>query len=144
MIGQAADPHRDHTLILANLHYTHFYLMEQYKKTLADYGITAIQSNVLGIVDFFGESGASLEEIKEMVLEPNSDVSRIIGRLAEKKFVEKIVNPHNRRKLNIRITKRGNLLLGRIQERKVMKNFTAALTPSEVRSFTRILEKLRK
>jgi DNA-binding MarR family transcriptional regulator len=142
-INKIDDPKKDHSKILSNLHYTHFYLMDRYKKLLAGYDLTPIQSNVLGIITFFYPKTASLEEIKEMVLEPNSDVSRTVSRLVEKGFVEKVINKENKRKVAIVSTSKGMELMQKIESEKKFEKFTAQLTTAEAKTFVKVLSKLR-
>lgn len=141
-IQKVDDPKKDHAKILSNLHYTHFYLMDQYKKLLARYNLTLPQSNVLAIIDYFPEA-AALEEIKEMVLEPNSDVSRTVTRLVSKNYVEKVINKENRRKVCIKITASGKKVLKRIEAEGKFEKFTSGLSKAEVNAFVKVLAKLR-
>lgn len=142
-IAEVQDSRKDHAKILSNLHYTHFYLMDRYKKMLSDYNLTSTQSNVLGIISYFYPQAASLEQIKEMVLEPNSDVSRTVSRLVEKGLAEKVVNRENRRKVSIKVTGYGRNILQRIEKEKKFEGFTAMLNIKEVKTFIKILAKLR-
>jgi len=138
------DPVKDHAMILANFHYTHFYMMDKYKKLLAGYNLTATQSNVLGIIEHHYPKAVSLEEIKEMVLEPNSDVSRTVVRLVEKGFAEKIINKENRRKVSIVITAKGLKTIKKITTDGKFSKFTAGLSKAEVKTFITVLSKLRE
>lgn len=142
-LTQISDPIKDHAKILSNLHYTHFFLMDRYKKLLAVYDLTAPQSNVLGIIGHYAPKAVSLEEIKEMVLEPNSDVSRTVSRLAEKGFVEKLVNRENRRKVAIRITAKGKLTLKKMESEGRFRKFTEDISITEAKAFVKVLTKLR-
>jgi DNA-binding MarR family transcriptional regulator len=142
-IKKIDDPVKDSDKILSNLHYTHFFLMDKYRKLLSDYDLTSTQANVLGIIGYFSPKSVALEEIKEMVLEPNSDVSRTVKRLQEKGLVEKVLNKQNRRKVSIAILPKGMKVLLKIEEEGEFKKLTSALTKAEARSFVNILTKLR-
>ena len=144
IIQKIEDPQKDYDKILANLHYTHFFLMDRYKKLLVPYGLTSTQANILGIINFYAPGSASLEQIKEMVLEPNSDVSRTVTRLAEKGFVEKVVDKENRRKVAIRTTSKGNATLQKLADDGVFRKITADIDIHEAKNFVSILERLRK
>ncbi|HYG39747.1 MAG TPA: hypothetical protein VD908_14060, partial [Cytophagales bacterium] len=106
-IEKIDDPKADYSKILSNLHYTHYFLMDKYKKLLQPYGLTSVQVNVLSIIVFHYPQAISLEEIKVMVLEPGSDVSRTVVRLANKGFIQKVIDPGNRRKRSIVSTEKG-------------------------------------
>lgn len=143
-IRKIDDPVKDYGKILSNLHYTHFFLMDKYKKILSDYNLTSQQSNVLGIISYFSPKSISLETIKEMVLEPSSDVSRIVVRLTEKGFAEKVVDKENRRKVSIKITAEGLKMVKKIGKDKRFYKFTSALSKNEAMAFIHTLEKLRQ
>jgi len=143
-IKKVNDPKKDHAKILSNLHYTHFYLMDKYKKLLEDYDLSVTQSNVLGIIGFYFPKPVSLEEIKAMILEPHSDVSRTVTRLVEKGFVEKVINKENKRKVCIQALNKGIKILQKIQAEKKFETFTSELTQKETQSFIAVLAKLRK
>lgn len=136
------DP-KDHSKILSYLHYTHFFLLDKYKKVLLEYGLTPSQSNVLGIVDHFYPDSISLEGIKEWMLEPNSDVSRIVRRLVEKGLLEKVINKENRRKVSIKITPKGKKIVGELLKEKKFQKFTSKLSLAEAKTFVSVLSKLR-
>jgi DNA-binding MarR family transcriptional regulator len=144
IIHKVNDPVKDSDKILANLHYTHFFLIDSYKKTLLAYDLTPTQANVLGIISFFYPRAVTLEEVKEMVLEPNSDVSRTVTRLAEKGFVEKVINKENRRKISIMISTKGQKILKKIESEGKFKKVTSLLDLREARNFVKTLQKLRE
>lgn len=137
------DPIKDYGKILANLHYTHFFLVDKYNKMLDSYDLTSPQSNVLGIIEYHFPKALSLEEIKEMVLEPNSDVSRTVARLAEKGFVEKVINKENRRKVSIVVTAKGIKTIKKIESEGKFKKFLAGISKAEAKTLVNVLAKLR-
>lgn len=143
LIQKIDDPKKDSSKILSNLHYTHFFLMDRYKKILAEYDLTATQANILAILDHYYPQAVSLEEIKSMVLEPNSDVSRTVTRLVEKEYAQKVLNKENRRKVSILITQKGLKANKKIESEDKFKIFTSSLTLAEARGFVKVLEKLR-
>jgi DNA-binding MarR family transcriptional regulator len=143
LIQKIDDPQKDHEKILSNLHYTHFFLMDKYKKILVQYDLTPTQANILGIISYYSPVAAALEQIKEMVLEPNSDVSRTVTRLAEKGFVEKVPNRENRRKVAIMITPKGQKTMKKIEADGIFRKLTSTLSKPEAKNFVAVLEKLR-
>ncbi len=143
-IQQINDPVKDYGKILSNLHYTHFNLMVRYKKIMDSYDLTFTQSNVLGIIVHAYPKPLALEEIKHMVLEPNSDVSRTVVRLTEKGYAEKVPNKLNRRKVCIKATAKGAKAVQKIADDGKFKVFTKDLTLKEDKTLITILNKLRK
>ena len=144
IIQQIEDPEYDYQKILANVHYTHFFLMDRYKKLLQPFDLTPTQANLLGIINHFCPKPVSLEEIKSMVLEPNSDVSRTVSRLASKELVSKVTDEENRRKIAVVITPKGIKLLKEIQDHAMFKKFTAGLQLEDIQLFIKVLTNLRK
>ena len=128
--------------VLSQLHYTHFFMLDRYKKTLTAYDLSFPQINVLYIIGTFFPDSGSLEEIKKMVLEPNSDVSRTVTRLAEKGFVRKVQNPKNGRKLSIAITEKGERTLSKALTDKRF-DYVSKITLEEARIFVEVLNKIR-
>jgi DNA-binding MarR family transcriptional regulator len=143
-IQQINDPAEDYGKILSNLHYTHYFLMDKYKKIMESYELTFTQSNVLGIIVHSHPKPLSLEEIKNMVLEPNSDVSRTVDRLAEKGYAEKIANKLNRRKVSIKVTAKGLKAVHKMADDGKFEVFTKDLSLKEAKTLIIILNKLRK
>jgi DNA-binding MarR family transcriptional regulator len=138
------DPKKDYGKILTNFHYTHFYLMDKYKKILESYNLTFTQSNVLGIIVHTYPHTQSLEDIKSMVLEPNSDVSRTVVRLIEKGYAEKIPNKFNRRKVCIKATRKGVKIVKKISQDGKFQVFTKQFSLRDAKNLAIILNKLRQ
>lgn len=128
---------------MSNLHYTHYYMLDKYKKTLKKYDLSTPQLNVLAIIGVFFPDSGSLEQVKAMVLEPNSDVSRTVSRLVEKGFVKKVVNPDNKRKVSIMITEKGSRTLQKTQMDKGF-DYTSDISIDEAKVFVQVLAKLRE
>jgi len=143
-IQKIDDPIKDYSKILSNLHYTHYFLMDSYKKVLESYDLTFAQSNILGIIVFKYPKSASLEEIKEMVLEPGSDVSRTVVRLAEKGFIEKVTDSKNNRKLAIKATPKGMKTVDKMTKDSAFTKITTTFKLPEAKAFIKFLKKLRE
>jgi DNA-binding MarR family transcriptional regulator len=142
-IQKIGDLEKDHAKLLSTLHYTHFYLMDRYKKILQEYDLTLTQSNVLAIIVHNYPALMSLEEIKVMVLEPSADVSRTVVRLMEKGFVKKVINKKNRRKVCIQATSAGVNITTRLQADKRFREITSDFTLTEAKNLIKLLKKLR-
>jgi DNA-binding MarR family transcriptional regulator len=142
-IQEIKDPKKDYGKILTTLHFSHYYLMDKYKKILQEYNLTLTQSNILGIIIHHYPKTVSLEQIKEMVLEPNSDVSRTVVRLTEKGYVEKVVNKDNRRKVSIQATSKGVKIAKKIEDDGKFLEFTKEFSLSDAKTLIKLLKKLR-
>jgi DNA-binding MarR family transcriptional regulator len=138
-----SDLKKDYGKVLANLHYTHFSLMDAYRKILKPYDMSFPQSHVLSIINFYHPREVSLQEIKSMVLEPNSDVSRTVDRLVEKHLVKKVKKSENRRMRSIMMTPAGLKVIKLMEKDSKFHQLLSGLTLADVREFVGVLEKFR-
>jgi DNA-binding MarR family transcriptional regulator len=134
---------KDGQKILSNLYYTHFWLADKYTEILAIYSLTPQQANILGIVRHFNPKPLTLQEIKSLLMEKNSDVSRIVARLIDKKLLHKTVDKKNRRKVKITINLKGIKIIDKITEDKLFDKFISKFSLEDARIFAKLLAKLR-
>jgi DNA-binding MarR family transcriptional regulator len=144
LLEQIGEETKDRVRILSNLHYTHYVLMDRYRKVLEPYTLTITQSNVLGILTYNSPTPLSLEDIKSMMLEPNSDVSRIVSRLVVKGFAEKVVNPANKRKRSIAATEKGHEIMMKLDKDPAFFDLVSSVSTPEARTFAGVLKKMRE
>jgi DNA-binding MarR family transcriptional regulator len=76
-------------------------------EVLRAFGITHIQFNILRILEERHPNKLSAGEIRNGLLFPTSDLTRIIDRLEKKGLVDRQLCPENRRKMDISITTSG-------------------------------------
>lgn len=76
-------------------------------EVLSESGITHPQFNVLRILEGASPEPISVGCIKEKILFSKSDITRLIDRLVDKKLVQRVVCPDNRRKMDVTITNTG-------------------------------------
>jgi len=93
----------DYHKALVNLYYTNNVIGEQFFKMLKEYGLAVPQYNVLRILRGEAPDSVSIGFIKERMLERNSDVSRIVDRLYNKKLVERKENKSDRRQKEVSV-----------------------------------------
>ncbi len=90
------------------------WLDEKISIVLKAYGITHPQFNILKIVKATNPEPLSVKEIKDNIMFSNSDVTRLIDRLVAKELLCRQTCPINRRKVDIRITKKATAVLNKI------------------------------
>lgn len=78
---------------------------------LKGFDITHAQYNVLRILNGSYPNALCMSEIKERMIVPNSDLTRLIDRLSKKELVQRGVCTQNRRKVNIMISPKGQEIL---------------------------------
>lgn len=127
-----------------NLIYTYGWLHNQQKKFFSDYKITAQQYNVLRILKGQFPDAISTSEIKKHLLDKNSDVSRIVDRLASKGLAYKNISVSDKRLVDVSITHQGLQLLSEIEVRILeLDNLFSTIELEEAKELNRILDKLR-
>ncbi len=74
-----------------------------------------------------------------------STVTRLIAKIEDKKIIKTTKNPNNKRRKEIKLTKKGKDLLSEIQlyESKWNKNFTSNLKKDEIKELNRLLNKAK-
>lgn len=132
-----------HKAIL-NILYTHNHLVTNMTEVFREYDITRQQYNVLRILRGQYPGHASVNLIKDRMLDKMSDTSRIVERLRLKGYISRTDCQKDKRSVEIRITHAGLELLERMQQRvddfeKLLQN----LTPEEAAELNRLLDKLR-
>jgi DNA-binding MarR family transcriptional regulator len=87
---------------------------DQLLMVLKPYGISIQQFNVLRILR--GQKGvaANLSTVQERMVNKMSNTTRLIDKLIEKSFVERIICKENRRKIELFITEKGLSFLDQI------------------------------
>ncbi|MUH37320.1 MarR family transcriptional regulator [Zobellia amurskyensis] len=86
-------------------------ITEALSTALKPYGVSLQQFNVLRILRGQNEKPASLATLNERMVTKMSNTTRLVDKLLLKGYVERKVCPSNRRKVEIRITKEGLLIL---------------------------------
>lgn len=131
---------------IVNLIYTGNHVMLQLNNSLKPYGITLQQFNVLRILR--GQKGHSLNlsEIQERMINKNSNTTRLIDKLVSKRYVERLTDDSNRRKIKVHITPAGMSFINSLdevvdqnEEKRIVKN----LNNKELEQLNQLLEKIR-
>ena len=129
---------------IVNLIYTFNWLDLQTRDFLKRFDITTQQFNILRILRGQQPSPATINLLKERMLDKMCDASRMVDRLKVKNLVERQVCEKDRRAVDIVITKKGLELLAKIDKEmpdhdKIMQN----LSLSEAKQLNQLLDKLR-
>lgn len=130
--------------LMVNLIYTNNYLTDKFSCDLKSFDITRQQYNVLRILRGQYPKPASLNLIKERMLDKMSDTSRIVERLRLKGLIERAQNNHDRRSVEVRITKLGIKLLKDTEPLLAQsEKALLSLTLEEAVQLNHLLDKLR-
>lgn len=133
----------EHQKASINLLYTSNWLTNKHKDFFSDYEITPQQYNVLRILRGQHPEKISTSDIKQRMLDKNSDVSRIVDRLTTKKLVSKSTCSKDRRLVDVAISKKGLALLKNMDKHVETLNKAINLTSQEAEKLNELLDKLR-
>ena len=87
-----------------------------FEEALKPYGITATQYNVLRILRGAGEGGLCRNEIRDRMIAPVPDVTRLLDRLEHMGLIDRTRGGSDRRLVTTRITREGLKLLARLDK----------------------------
>jgi len=130
--------------LAVNIFYTHGWLANFFSAHLKKSGITGAQYNILRILRGQHPNPASINLLKERMLDKMSDASRLVERLLQKDLVDRKICPDDRRRVEVIITERGlNLLKELDQKDDEFDVLFKSLDENEVKSANDLLDKMR-
>lgn len=131
-----------HQKAVLNLIYTANWLQNKQQEFFKTFGITGQQFNILRILKGQFPKSISGTEIKSRMLDRNSDVSRLLDRLATKKLISKSTCPNDKRASDVMITAEGIHLLNEINKSQ-KQDHLLFLTDDEAETLSDLLDKAR-
>ena len=119
-------------------------LQERMNLQIRELDLTMSQLNILGSIARGGEAGVSQREIERELLLTNPTVTGILKRLEKKGFVERKLDPRDRRYKRVRLTPYCHQLAEEIgkQGQKTFDQFFRGFTPGELETLNQLLERL--
>lgn len=132
-----------HQKAVVNLIFTAGWLYTQNQKFFKLFGITSQQFNILRILKGQHPKTISATEIKLRMLDKNSDVSRLLDRLAAKGLINKQTCPKDKRASDVLITQAGLDILSELEKKQKIIDHVQALSEKEAVELSNLLDKLR-
>jgi len=132
-----------HQKAVINLIFTAGWLYSHQQNLFKPFGITSQQFNILRILKGQHPKTISATEIKSRMLDRNSDVSRLLDRLAAKGFINKQTCPKDKRASDVLITKTGLDILSELDKKQKVIDHVQALSEKEAVELSNLLDKLR-
>lgn len=130
---------------LLNVLFTNNHLIGVVNDFFKDYSITRQQYNVMRIIRGQSPKAASIQLIRDRMLDKMSDASRIVERLRIKDLIKREVSPDDKRTVQITITEAGIQLLESIELRiEETEASFRKLSIDEAAELNRLLDKLRE
>src|SRR6195952_4153012 len=132
-----------HKLVI-NIAYTDGWLNNLFRCKFEQYKLTQQQFNILRILRGQYPKPATVNLLKERMVDKMSDASRIVDRLVQKGLVSRCTNTRDRRAVDIRISEEGLKVLAIMDEEIKIKNVLKDnLTEEEAGQLSDLLDKLR-
>lgn len=132
-----------HQKAVINLIYTANWLQNKHQGFFKTYGITGQQFNILRILKGQHPNSISATNIKSRLLDQNSDVSRLLDRLAAKKLLTKKACTKDKRSFDVFITQQGLDLLKEIDKHQKHIDNVLALSEEEAYQLSDLLDRSR-
>jgi DNA-binding MarR family transcriptional regulator len=130
--------------LAVNVIYTYSWLSSLQSKLFTDYLITSNQYNILRILRGQHPDPASINLLKDRMLDKMSDASRLVERLRIKGLVKRDLSSRDRRRVDVIITEKGLKLLSELDRLNEKGDaIFANLSSSEAKKINDLLDKLR-
>jgi DNA-binding MarR family transcriptional regulator len=130
--------------VVINVAYTSGWLNNLIKPEFEKFNLTQQQFNILRILRGQYPKPATVNLLKERMIDKMSDASRIVDRLIQKDLVSRCTNKSDRRAVDIRISDEGLTVLSQmdieVRSKEYLKN---NLTEEEAAKLSDLLDKLR-
>jgi len=126
---------------LLNIIYTANWINSQQNAFFKPFGLSPQQYNILRILRGAGEP-LKVQTIKERMIERAPNATRLMDKLCDKGFIERIACPSDRRVVHINITQVGLLLLEDISS-EMKDDYINNLTEDEAGILSDLLDKIR-
>jgi DNA-binding MarR family transcriptional regulator len=121
-------------------------LDHSFAELVRPYGVTPTQYNVLRILQGAGERGLCRNEVRDRLIAPVPDASRLLDRLEEMGLVERERDAGDRRLVNTRITGEGLAVLARLESpiAELHQRQFGHLSADELRALVEVLASVRE
>ena len=129
---------------LLNIIYTNNHIVSSLAEVFKAYGLTRQQYNVLRILKGQLPNSASINLIKERMLDKMSDTSRMVERLRIKGLIARKGNEKDKRAVEVTITDAGLKLLDKMEPQvSEADSVLSNLTGEEATQLNNLLDKIR-
>lgn len=130
--------------LAVNILYTHNWIDYHMQKRFREFDLTNSQYNILRILKGQYPQSASVNLLKERMLDKMSDASRLVERLRVKGLVDRKVSKTDRRKVEVIITQSGIKLLDKMKFiEDEAKTLLQNLSEEEAQKLNDLLDNLR-
>lgn len=130
--------------MLVNMSYSAAMVNKHFELILDTYLITPPQYNLLAILRGTYPKPCTVRELKDMIIDRDSDVSRMVLRLQASGLVDSKIRKNDKRALDVIISKKGLDLLKEIDEKEseAMFNPFMQISEAEAKQLNELLQKV--
>lgn len=125
-----------------NVIFTSNWILNKISVSLKPTGLSLQQFNVLSVLHGQDNQTATVNLIKDRLIDRMPNVSRLLNKLLEKGLIEKERNSSDQRVVYVKLTSKGLAL--KIKARLIIDNGEIGLTNEEADTLNDLLEKIRK
>lgn len=130
--------------VVININYTYGWINNYMRPEFEKYKLTQQQFNIMRILRGQYPKPATVNLLKERMIDKMSDASRIVDRLVQKGLVSRCTNARDRRAVDIRISDLGLEILTKMDVSFKTKDlFKQHLTEEEAGQLSDLLDKMR-
>lgn len=130
--------------VIINISYSFSWLNNKMRSTFEQHNLTQQQFNILRILRGQLPNPATINLLKERMIDKMSDASRIVDRLIQKGLVSRCTSNKDRRSVDIRISETGIDILAKLDDELKVKDFLKDnLTTAEAGQLSDLLDKMR-
>lgn len=134
----------NHQKVVVNLIYTYGWITNLLRLKLNKHSITLQQYNILRILRGQYPNPATVNILKERMLDKMSDASRIVERLVQKDLVKRCVSNKDRRAVDILISQKGLDILQKLDNEVSLKDLLSKnISDEEAHTLSGLLDKMR-
>jgi DNA-binding MarR family transcriptional regulator len=130
--------------LAVNVIYTYGWLMNSQSRLFTKYQLTSNQYNILRILRGQYPNPATINLLKERMLDKMSDASRLVERLRVKELVKRDLSSRDRRRVDVIISEKGLKLLSEMDKlNEKLDSLFKELSSTEAKKLNNLLDKLR-
>lgn len=130
--------------LAVNIIFSYSWLMNLQSELFEKYDITGNQYNILRILRGQFPNPATVNLLKERMVDKMSDASRLVERLRVKGYVKRELCPNDRRRVDVSITQKGMDILAEIDKlNEKYDSFFQKLSEDEAKILNELLDKMR-
>lgn len=129
---------------LYNLHITSSAISKAFSDFLEPFDLTPQQFNLLRILRGAGEEALCLKDVKERLVDRNSDVPRLVKRMELKGLIKRECDSCDKRQSNLTLDNKGSDLLSKIdaKDKAFPYNLMGGLSTSDLEKWNELTLKI--